>query len=186
MLENHQIKKLIFNILNLRSTVPVTQGPQWLGIRKFCKHKIKDNTVHRKLQVLEDWEHGLSVLNCSVLYIRVEWVFREKNWAPCKLCQIVLGPQIQNFYFKYCLLTWRRASENVDSFLKNGKTICYLTIWKVTPETKFVPSFFLKLKTKRNSKNRFSFDQVKNKFASYGDRKKYIHKTYYFNFSFWR
>ena len=40
-------------------------------------------------------------------------MFEMKNKRSLgKLCQIVLGPQFQNFTLKGCFLTFRRASEN--------------------------------------------------------------------------
>ena len=71
--------------------------------------------------------------------VRVEWFLREKNWALGKLCQILQRPQIQHFSLKYCLLTWPRASENVDCYPKMGKQKCNLTFLKVAPEPKFDP-----------------------------------------------
>ena len=38
----------------------------------------------------------------------------EKEWAICKLWQIVIGPRLQNFTLICCFLTLRRAWENVD------------------------------------------------------------------------
>ena len=35
--------------------------------------------------------------------------FCEKNWSLAKLCQIVVGPQFQNFFFKCCFLTHIQA-----------------------------------------------------------------------------
>ena len=37
------------------------------------------------------------------------------------LCQVVIGPQSHNFTLKCCFLTWRRALENVDCYLKMSK-----------------------------------------------------------------
>ena len=36
------------------------------------------------------------------------------------LCQIVTGPQFQNFTLKCCFFIWRRAAENVDCYPKMG------------------------------------------------------------------
>ena len=38
------------------------------------------------------------------------------------LCEIVLGPKFKNLTFKFCFLTWRMASENVERYPKVGKT----------------------------------------------------------------
>ena len=49
---------------------------------------------------------------------RVEWFLMKKKWALGKLCQIVLGPQFQNFT---CNLTWGIALENIDCYPKMAK-----------------------------------------------------------------
>ena len=43
-------------------------------------------------------------------------VFVWKKRAFSKLCQIVIGPQFQNFTLKCCFLTWCRASANLDCY----------------------------------------------------------------------
>ena len=71
-------------------------------------------------------EHGgeyLSVANGAILHVycvqsRVEGLLREKNWTHVMLCQIVMGPQFQNFTLKCCFLAQRRASEHLDVTLK--------------------------------------------------------------------
>ena len=51
---------------------------------------------------------------------RVEWYLRKQNWTHIMLCQIVTGPQFQNFTLKCCFLIWRRAAENADCYPKMG------------------------------------------------------------------
>ena len=48
-------------------------------------------------------------------------ILEKKNWALGKLCQIVSGPQFQNFTLKCCFLTWRWAPKNVDFYPKVAK-----------------------------------------------------------------
>ena len=75
--------------------------------------------------------------------------WEEKNWAFAKLCEIVLGPKFKNLTFKFCFLTWRMASANVERYPKMGKTNflsctrgeCLLWVYLL----------YLKLKMKRNT-----------------------------------
>ena len=43
-------------------------------------------------------------------------IFEIEKWALGQLCQIVIGPQFQNFPLKCCFLTWLRASKKFDSY----------------------------------------------------------------------
>ena len=38
-----------------------------------------------------------------------EWFLKKKNWTYVIMCQIVRGPQFQNFTLKCCFLTWCKA-----------------------------------------------------------------------------
>ena len=40
------------------------------------------------------------------------------------LCQIVIGPQFQNFTLKYCFLTWRMLGLNNFLLLPVHKSLC--------------------------------------------------------------
>ena len=53
-------------------------------------------------------------------------IFKEKYWTHFMLCQIVTGPQFQNFTLKFCFLARRRASENVDSYPKMGEFLIFV------------------------------------------------------------
>ena len=78
------------------------------------------------------------------------------------LCQIVMGPQFPNFTFKYCLLTWRRASENFDRYFKMG-TCTHKCLFKqfLKPAPRENAFFILFLKLPSEWRD-FSFVQVKN------------------------
>ena len=57
---------------------------------------------------------------------RVGWSdFWRKNWTHFRLCQIVMGPQFQNFTLKCCFLAWHRVSENFDCYPKIGNFFSY-------------------------------------------------------------
>ena len=58
----------------------------------------------------------LVFFSSKIVKIKTKWInagtigwsdFWKKNWALGNLCQIIKGPQIQNFSLKCCLLTWR-------------------------------------------------------------------------------
>ena len=76
------------------------------------------------------------------------------------MSQIVQGPQIQSFSFECCLLTWRRASENVDC-------VCYPKIyyfWKLHLN-KMCSFVCLKAKNKEKlKKNIYPFIRSKTNF----------------------
>ena len=60
--------------------------------------------------------------NIATLTPAVGWSdFSRKNWTHVMLCQIVVGPQFQNFTLKCWFLVWRRALENFDRYPKMGK-----------------------------------------------------------------
>ena len=65
------------------------------------------------------------------------------------LCQIVEGPQFQNFTFNCCFLTCRRTSKNLTVTLNQKKTIDFKTI--LMPANSFN---FSKLKIKRKPKTK--------------------------------
>ena len=96
---------------------------------------------------------------------------REKiGHLPC-FAKIFIGPQIQNFNLKCCILTWRRASDNFDCFPKIRKK-------KKVYQRARGNIFFDCLKAKKGEhreKFYLSFFQVKNKFAL----QKCIHILYF-------
>ena len=104
------------------------------------------------------------------------------------LCQMVIGPQCQNFTLKCCFLVWRRATENLDCYPKMGNFFhFYLTFLKVAPEAKCVLQFVSKKKWREAQKYLdFSFVQVKNHFAHFGGLNKMFFSSFFFEFSFLR
>ena len=56
------------------------------------------------------------------LSTRVEWWLKKKNWTHVMLCQIVIGPQFQNFSLKYYFLAGRREFEHFDCYPKMGNS----------------------------------------------------------------
>ena len=84
---------------------------------------------------------------------RVEWYLRKQNWTHIMLCQIVTGPQFQNFTLKCCFLAWRRTSENFDCYPKMAEILFYLTfLIKGCTWSKMCFIVCLKAKNERNSK----------------------------------
>ena len=108
-------------------------------------------------------------------------IFERKNWALGKLCQIVEGHQIQHFSLKCCLITWHKASENLDCCPEMGNKK-YFKFVKVLTEAKFVP-LFLKAKIKRKSKKYFTVFFNQKLFAHFWKKKKnFTNFNFEFNF----
>ena len=66
-----------------------------------------------------------------------------------------MGLQIENFTLICCPFTWpfTRPNKMLPLTIKSSKNNLYLTFIKVSPDTKCVPYFILKLTMKRNKQN---------------------------------
>ena len=62
------------------------------------------------------------LFSCNIL-VFFHWsgvIFEKTKWTHFRLCQIVIGPQFQNFTLKCCNLVGHRASKNINCYAKMG------------------------------------------------------------------
>ena len=85
------------------------------------------------------------------------------------MCEIVLGPKIPKFRILRWLLTWHRASENFDCYLKMGNANFVYKHFLKPAQGEMSSLSLLKAKNEEKVQKNLGFlDQVKNQFAHFG------------------